>query len=77
MNAYSKNPELYGMENITDKLDTFQLLFVKVDELGWWDLERIQTDAGLQFISFTSVRVVWITLVEPYHQEINGQTEVK
>ena len=58
MNAYSKNPELYGMENITDKLDTFQLLFVKVDELGWWDLERIQTDAGLQFISFTSVRVV-------------------
>ena len=46
LDSYSKIPKLYGMENITtnevmDKLDTFQERFVKVDEFGWWDLERI------------------------------------
>ena len=34
------------MENITteevmDKLDMFQERFRKVDEFGWWDMERI------------------------------------
>ena len=29
-----------------DKLDMFQSIFGKVDEFGWWDLERIQNDAG-------------------------------
>ena len=29
-----------------DKLDMFQSRFLKVDELGWWDMERIQTEAG-------------------------------
>ena len=56
------------MENITteelmDKLDMFQAIFGKVDEFGWWDMERIQTDAGMQFSSKgfregLSVRVV-------------------
>ena len=46
LDAYSKIPKLYGMENITtnevmDKLDVFQARFVIVDEFGWWDLERI------------------------------------
>ena len=32
-----------------DKLDMFQARFGKIDELGWWYMERIQTDASTQF----------------------------
>ena len=44
--SYSKIPKLYCMENITtaevmDKLDMFQSRFGKIDQFGWWDLERI------------------------------------
>ena len=58
-----------------------QLIFGKVDEFGWWDLEIIQTDDGLQFTSkyfqgSLSVHVIRLTLVEPDHQEINVQFEV-
>ena len=34
-----------------DKLDTFQSIFGKLDEFGWWDMERTQTEAGTQFNS--------------------------
>ena len=34
-----------------DKLDVFQSRFFKIDEFGWWDLERISADAGIQFTS--------------------------
>ena len=56
VDAYSKIPKLYGMENITtaevlDKLDMFQSRFGKIDQFGWWDLERISADAGTQFTS--------------------------
>ena len=39
VDAYSKIPKLYGMERITneevmDKLDMFQAIFVKVDKFG-------------------------------------------
>ena len=42
------------MENITTEevmntLDMFQEKFGKVDEFVWWDMERIQTDTGMQF----------------------------
>ena len=55
VDAYSKIPKLYGMDNITteevmDKLDMFQSRFGKIDQFGWWDLERISADAGTQFI---------------------------
>ena len=54
VDAYSKIPKLYGMENITtaevmDKLDMFQSRFRKSDQCGWWDLERISADTGTQF----------------------------
>ena len=54
VDAYSKIPKLYGTEKITtaevmDKLDMFQLIFGKIDEFGWWDLERISADSGTQF----------------------------
>ena len=29
----------------------FQEMFGKEDEFGWWDMERIQTDAGTKFTS--------------------------
>ena len=50
VDAYSKIPKLYGMKNITtaevmDKLDMFQFRFGKIDQFGWWDLERISADA--------------------------------
>ena len=56
VDAYSKIPKLYGMENITtaevmDKLDMFQSRFGKINQFGWWDLERISVDAGRQFTS--------------------------
>ena len=46
VDAYSKILKLYGMEKIKteevmDKLDMFQSRFRKIDEFGWWDLERI------------------------------------
>ena len=34
-----------------DKLDMFQSRFGKIDQFGWWDLERISADAGTQFTS--------------------------
>ena len=54
VDAYSTIPELYGIEKITmeeamDKLDMLQSRFGKIYEFGWWDLERISSDAGTQF----------------------------
>ena len=54
VDAYSKIPKLYVMENIIpaevmEKLDMFQSRFGKIDQFGWWDLERISADAGTQF----------------------------
>ena len=51
-----KLPRLYGIESITteevmDKLYMFQAISGKLYEFGWWDLERIQTDTGMQFTS--------------------------
>ena len=56
VDAYSKIPKLYGREKITteevmDKLDMFQSRYGKIDEFGWWYLERISEDAGKQFNS--------------------------
>ena len=53
---YSKIPKLYGMENITteevmENLNMFLARFGKVDEFGWWDMDRIQTEAGANFTS--------------------------
>ena len=84
--AYSKIPKLYGMENITtnevlDKLDMFQSRLGKIDQFGWWDLERISEDAGTQFTSTEikdecQTRGVCLTLAAPEHQEMNGHVEV-
>ena len=64
-----------------DKLDMFQTIFGKIDQFGWWDLERIARDAGTQFTSTAfkyecQTRKVRLTLASPEHQEMNGQVEV-
>ena len=66
------------MENITtgevmDKPGTFQAILGKVDEFGWWDMERIQTDAGTQLTSkefqeVLYVRGLQLSLATPDHQ---------
>ena len=53
VDAYFNIPKLYGMEKITteevmDKLDMFQSRFGKIDQFGWWSLERISSDEGTQ-----------------------------
>ena len=78
VDVYSKLPRIYGMEKISteevmDKLDIFQSRFGKVDELGWWYLEQIQTDAGTHFTSKEfkegiSIRGLQLTLESPDHQ---------
>ena len=86
INAYSKIPKLYGMDNITteevlDEMDTFQSRFGKIDQFGWWDLERISADAGTQFTSTEfkdecQTCGVRLTLAATEHSEMNGQVEV-
>ena len=52
VDAYYNIPKLYGMDKITteevmEKLDMFQSRFGKMNQFGWWDLERISADAGM------------------------------
>ena len=86
VDAYSKIPKLYGIENITtaevmDKLDIFQSRFGKVDQFERWDLDRISADAGTQF-TLTEFKIecqtrrVCLKLAAPEPQERNGQVTV-
>ena len=57
-----------------------QSIFGKMDQFGWWDLERISADAGTQFTSTEfkdecQTRGVRLMLAAPEHQEMNGQVE--
>ena len=64
-----------------DKLDMFQYIFLKIDEFGWWYLERISADSVTQFTS-TEIQEelqtggVHLTLAAPEHQDTNRQFEV-
>ena len=45
LDYYSNIPKFYGMENITteevmDKPDMFKEIFRKIDEFGWWFMDR-------------------------------------
>ena len=64
-----------------DKLDMFQSRFGKIDQFGWWDLERTSAVLGTQFTltefkEECQTREVLLTLAAPEHQEINLQVEV-
>ena len=80
LNIYdsSKTPKLYCMDKITteeviDILDISNPYLEKIYGFGWWDLEIISADAGIQFIS-TEFKEEWQTcgvhlnLVDPEHQ---------
>ena len=43
--------EIITTEEVMNNLDMFQSRFGKIDEFGWWDLERISSYAGMQFTS--------------------------
>ena len=64
-----------------NNLDIFQARFEKMDEFGWWYLERISADSGMQF-TYTKfqyecqTRSVQIALAAPEHQKMNGHVEV-
>ena len=63
-----------------NKLDMFQSRLGKIDQFGWWDLERISADVGTQFTltefkDECQTRGVFLTVVAPEHQEMNGQVE--
>ena len=54
VDAYSKITKLYGMKKITteeviDNLEMFQSRFGKIDEFGWWDLERVSAYEVTEF----------------------------
>ena len=58
-----------------------QSIFRRIDQFGWWNLERISADAGTQFTSAEfkdecQTRGVRLTLAAPEHQEITVQVEV-
>ena len=38
-------------EEVMDKFDIFQPRLGKIDEFGWWGLEGISADSGMQFTS--------------------------
>ena len=68
-------------EEVMEKLDMFQARFGKIDEFGWWDLERISVDAGTQFTSMEFKQECQtcgfrLTLETPEHQKMNSQVEV-
>ena len=59
----------------------FQSRSGKMDQFGWWDLERISADAGTQFTSTEfkeecQTSGVRLTLASPEHEKMNGQVEV-
>ena len=41
--------EKITIEEVIDKLDMLQSRFGRIDEFGWWDLEKNSADAGTQF----------------------------
>ena len=68
-------------EEVMDKLDMFQSIFGKMDQFGWWDLERISANTGMQ-ITLTEFkeecqnRRVYLTLEAPEHQQMNRKVEM-
>ena len=68
-------------EEVMDKLDMFQSKSGKIYQFGWWDLERISSDAGTQFTLMDfkdecQTRGVRFTLAAQEDQDMNGKIEV-
>ena len=59
-------------EEVMDNLDMFQSRIGKNDEFGWWDLEKISSDAVTQFTLMEFKKEcqtcgVCLTLAAPEH----------
>ena len=59
----------------------FQSRSGKIDQFGWWDLERISEYAGTQLTSTElkeecQTRGVCLTLEAPEHQDMNGPVDL-
>ena len=68
-------------EEVMEKLYMFQSIFGKIDQFGWWDLERISADADTQFTSTQfkdecQTQGVSLTLAAPEHKDMNREVEV-
>ena len=64
-------------EEVMDKLNMFQARFEKVDEFGWWDMDRIKTDSETQFTSKEFQEGLYVSglqlaLAALEHQEMNA-----
>ena len=69
--------ENINTEKVMYKLDMFQARVGKIDEFGWWAMEKTQTYSGMHFTSKEfqeglSVHGLRLLLAAPDHQEMNG-----
>ena len=63
VDTYSRIPRLGGLnelnsEAVMDKIEEFVARYGEVNEFGWWNIGRIQADAGPQFTSEKFLRSV-------------------
>ena len=63
----------FTTEEVMNKSDIFQYRLEKIDRFGWWDLERISANAGIQFTSTefkdeSQTSGVYLMLAAPDHQ---------
>ncbi|MGH7973946.1 MAG: hypothetical protein ACREBR_00370 [bacterium] len=82
---YSRQPYMHGMQHLTTQgvlegLQAFAVRFGRIDEVGYLDFERIQSDAGPQFTSeeFKHEALsagIRLTIAAPRHQEQNTYCE--
>ncbi|MGH7955157.1 MAG: hypothetical protein ACREOZ_04270, partial [Gloeomargaritales cyanobacterium] len=82
---YSRQPFLHGLSGLTTQdvlegIQAFAIRYGKIDEVGYFDFKRIQTDAGPQFTSkeFKQAALTSgfrLTIAAPRHQEQNAYCE--
>ena len=58
------------------KLDMIQSIYGRIDEFGWWDLQKNSADSGTKFISMEfqdkcQTHGVHLALAAQEHQEMN------
>ena len=48
-------------EEVMNKPDMFQPRLGKIDKFGWWNLERISSDAGIRctLVKFKEAEFIW------------------
>ena len=85
VDTYSRIPRMCGLnelhsEAVMDKIEEFVARYGEVNKFGWWNIGRIQADAGPQFTSEEFLqkcvkRGIHLSLDAPEHQEQNEISE--